>query len=135
MNQSSVIIKSVIIKQFPRELSAGSCRRFLRELKSELAEVYRPQMVFDFAGVDRMTAAGVDLLLRCVTEIAQCDGEVKLAAAGPQTSLVLELTQMSEVIESFDSVEEAVASWDLLHSHQVLAPVQPNGQPAESQAA
>lgn len=122
-----MIQTSVMVKQFPRKLNRASCRRFLRDLKAELTESYRPQMIFTFGGVEQMTSEGVDLLLRCVTEIAQCDGELKLAEASPQTALVLELTQMSEVIESFDSVDEALASWDSIGNVQsgpVLEPVE-----------
>lgn len=122
-----MIQTSVIVKQFPRKLNRASCRRFLRDLRTELAESYRPQMIFTFAGVEQMTSEGVDLLLRCVMEIAQRDGELKLAEASPQTALVLELTQMSEVIESFDSVDEALASWDgsgNVQSAPVLEPVE-----------
>ena len=115
-----MIQTSVIVKQFPRNLNRASCRQFLRNLKTELTDSYRPQMIFTFAGVEQMTSEGVDLLLRCVAEIAHRDGELKVAEASPQAALVLELTQMSEVIESFDSVEEALGSCDGVGNVQLV---------------
>lgn len=127
-----MIQTSVVIKQFPKSETRGQCRRFLREFKAEFAEAYRPQLILDFSGVENITSHGIDLLLRCVMEIAERDGDLKLAGATDQTALVLELTQMSEVIESFDSVEEALASWDVLSAPVTIAKEQ---EPAESSQA
>ncbi len=121
-------VGSVIIKEFPSKLDSASCRQFLREFKNETAESYRPRVVFDLSCVQHMNTHGVDLLLRCITLIAECDGDVKLAGSSPQTSLVLELTQMSEVVEAYDSIEEAVASWRVVHKPApapVIEPVVP----------
>ena len=120
--------KSVLIKEFPTLLDSSQCRRFYRELRRELAESYRPQLIFDFSRVQHMTAQGVDLLVRCIDQIADRDGELKFAAASPQTQTVLELTQISAVAESYDSIEDALGSWsDATHSgilqvHAAAAP-------------
>jgi hypothetical protein len=58
-----------------------------------------------------MTAQGVDLLVRCIDQIADRDGELKFAAATPQTELVLELTQISGIADHYETVEEAMESW------------------------
>lgn len=99
---------SVIVKEFPSLLDPAECRRFLRELRVELADSYRPQVVFDLSRVQHMSAQGVDLLVRCIDQIADRDGEVKFAAASPQTELVLELTQISAIAACYESVEDAV---------------------------
>jgi anti-anti-sigma regulatory factor len=62
--------------------------------------------------VDRLNAAGIDLLLSCITQVASHDGELKLAAASPETELILELTQVNGVVEVFQSVDGAVESFD-----------------------
>lgn len=105
--------KPVIVKEFPTLLDSAECRRFYREFRRELAECYRPQVIFDFSRVQHMTAQGVDLLVRCIDHIADRDGELKFAAASPQAQLVFELTQINAIAESYDSVEEAVESWSL----------------------
>ncbi len=115
--------KSIMVKQFPALLDTGECRRFFRELRSELAEAYRPQVVFDLSRTQHMTAQGVDLLVRCMDQIADRDGELKLAAALPQTQLVLELTQISSVAETYESVEDALESWNApLHARILQQP-------------
>lgn len=101
----------VIVKEFPSLLDLSECRRFCRELREELSDAYRPHVVFDLSRVQHMTAQGIDLLVRCIDQIADRDGELKFAAGSPQTQLVLELTQISGLADSYESVEDAAESW------------------------
>jgi anti-anti-sigma regulatory factor len=114
--------KPVIVKEFPTLLDSAKCRRFYREVRRELAESYRPQVIFDFSRVLHMTAQGVDLLVRCIDQIADRDGELKFAAASPQTQLVFELTQINAVAETYDSVEDALESWSVPAHSAVVRP-------------
>lgn len=114
--------KSVIIKEFPTLLDSAQCRRFYREMRRELSECYRPQVIFDFSRVQHMTAQGVDLLVRCIDQIAERDGELKFAAASPQTQLVFELTQINVLAETYESVEDALESWSVPAQSPVVQP-------------
>jgi anti-anti-sigma factor len=105
--------KAVIVRKFPTLLDSAECRRFYRELRRELAEAYRPEVIVDFSRVQHMTAQGVDLLVRCIDQIADRDGELKFAAASPQTQLVFELTQINVLADTYDSVEDALESWSV----------------------
>jgi anti-anti-sigma factor len=108
--------KSAIVKEFPTLLDSAECRRFYRNFRTEVAESYRPQVIFDFSRVQHMTAQGVDLLVRCIDQIADRDGELKFASASPQTQLVFELTQINAIAETYDSVDDALASWSVSDS-------------------
>jgi anti-anti-sigma factor len=114
--------KPVVVKEFPTLLDSAQCRRFYREMRTDLSESYRPQVIFDFSRVQHMTAQGVDLLVRCIDQIAERDGELKFAAASPQTQLVFELTQINAVAETYDSVEEAMDSWTVPAHSPVVRP-------------
>jgi len=113
-----------IVKQFPAHLDAVEGRGFFRELRAELKDCYRPRVVFDLSRVEHMRAQGLDLMVRCIDEIADQDGELKFAAASPETELVLELTQISGVAESYDSVEDALESWTL-PTHKAALQLEP----------
>jgi anti-anti-sigma factor len=113
---------AVMVKEFPTLRDSAQCRRFYREVRTELAECYRPQVIFDFSRVQHMTAQGVDLLVRCIDQIADRDGELKFAAASPQTQLVFELTQINAVAETYDSVEDALQSWSVPAHSLVVQP-------------
>lgn len=101
----------VIVKEFPDCTDQGACRAFLRDMEALLFHSYRPQIIFDLSHVDHMNAAGIDLLLKCVVQIADRDGYLKLAAPSAQAALILELTQLNGVVEIFDTVETAMESF------------------------
>jgi anti-anti-sigma factor len=103
---------SAILISFPGCPTPAEARVFLREFENLLSQSYRAQIVFDMSGVVQLDAAGIDLLLTCITRVAGHDGELKLAAASPETDLVLELTQLNGVVEVFESVEAALESFD-----------------------
>jgi anti-anti-sigma factor len=103
---------SPIVTEFPDCSKQGPCRAFLREFESLLLGTYRPQIVFDMSQVSQMNAMGIDLMLRCITKVANHDGELRIAAPSPETALVLELAQLSDVVEVFNTVQEARESFD-----------------------
>jgi len=99
------------VQRFPDCRDNHACRSFYREFSRRVADMYQPQFVFDMAGVQHLNAAGIDLLLKCVVKIADCDGEVRIAGAAPEIALILELTQLDEIVEVCDSVEAAMQSF------------------------
>ena len=99
------------VKQFPDCHNVVACRAFYRDFCREIRDMYQPHFVFDMSGVQHLNAAGIDLLLKCVVEIANRDGELKLAGASPQISLILELTQMNELLDVRENVEDAMQSF------------------------
>jgi anti-anti-sigma factor len=96
------------VKQFPDCHDTVACRAFYRQFCREVSDMYQPEFVFDLSGVQHLNAAGIDLLLKCVVQVANRDGELKLAGASPQIALILELTQMNELLKMYDSVEDAL---------------------------
>ena len=116
---------SAAVKEFPDCLNVAACRAFLRDLQAFLSRSYRPQVIFDLSCVPHMNATGIDLLLQCILEVANRDGTLKLAAPAPQTALVLELTQLNDIVEIFNTVEEAMASFGVYQITQQPARPQP----------
>ena len=103
---------SPILITFPDCATPAACRSFLREFETLLSQSYRPQIVFDMSRISQLNAAGIDLMLKCIMRTTSHDGELKLAAASAETDLILELTQLNDVVEVFASVEGALESFD-----------------------
>ena len=99
------------VQQFPDCRDVHACRAFYRNFSRSIVDIYQPQIVFDMSGVQHLNAAGIDLLLNCVVKIADSDGEVKIAGASPGIALILELTQLNEVLDVYDAVEAALQSF------------------------
>jgi anti-sigma B factor antagonist len=102
--------RPVIVKRMPDRINLQQSREFLREVQP-LLRSDRPQVVFDFSAVRRMDAAGVDMLLECMSEVMKHDGDLKLAALSPQAGVVLELTRADRLFEVYDTISDAVRSF------------------------
>ncbi|HEU5334664.1 MAG TPA: STAS domain-containing protein [Terriglobales bacterium] len=100
----------MIVKRVPDRLNLQQAREFQREVQP-LMRSDRPQLVFDFSAVRRMDAAGVDMLLQCMSDVMKHDGDLKLAALSPQAAVVLELTRADRLFEVYDTVSDAVRSF------------------------
>ncbi|HKT70779.1 MAG TPA: STAS domain-containing protein [Terriglobales bacterium] len=102
--------RPVIVKRMPDRINLQQARDFQREVQP-LLRSDRPQLVFDFSAVRRMDAAGVDMLLECMSEVMKHDGDLKLAALSPQAAVVLELTRADRLFEIYETVSDAVRSF------------------------
>jgi len=103
--------KPVVVKQLPEQVKLGQVQGLMREI-APLFKDDRPRIVFDFSQVHQIDSAGVDMLLHCVEEAMKRDGDLKLAAVPPESAVILELTRVDRLFEIFDTVEEAVHSFD-----------------------
>jgi anti-sigma B factor antagonist len=102
--------RPVVVKRIPERLTQRAVREFLREVRPFL-DSDRPQVVFDLSQVRHIDAAGVDMLLHCMSEAMKRDGDLKLASLSPQASTVLELTRTDRLFEIYDNSTDAVRSF------------------------
>ncbi len=99
-----------MVKRMPARLNARTARDFLREAEPLLG-IDRPQLVFDLSEVLQLDAAGVEMLLRCMSEAHKRDGDLKLASLSPQAAVVLELTRTERLFEIYETSVDAVRSF------------------------
>ncbi len=102
--------RPVVVKRMPDCLNLRSARQFEQEIQPFLSSD-RPQIVFDLSRVRQLDAAGVDMLLRCMTRAMRRDGDVKLAALSEQAAAILELTRTERLFEIFETSSDAVRSF------------------------
>jgi anti-anti-sigma factor len=115
----------------PERVNLKHARAFLRDVQP-LITADRPQVVFDLSAVKQLDAAGVDVLLQCMSEIMKRDGDLKLAALSPHAAVILELTRTDRLFEIYETAADAVRSF----SRFVPAAMrhQPFGLPAQGNA-
>lgn len=102
--------RPVVVKRVPARVDGRTAREFLRDVQPFLS-TDRPQLVFDLSQVQRLDAAGVEMLLRCMSEAHKRDGDLKLAALSTQAAVVLELTRTERLFEIYDSSTDAIRSF------------------------
>jgi anti-anti-sigma factor len=94
----------------PDRINHRQAKIFLREVQPFLI-CDRPQVVFDLSQVRQLDAAGIDMLLHCMSEVMKRDGDLKLAALSPQAAAVLELTRTDRLFEIYVTSTDAVRSF------------------------
>src|SRR5437016_5010939 len=102
--------RPVVVKRVPDRLNLRQARTLLREVQPFLTSD-RPQVVFDLSQVRTLDAAGVDMLLHCMSEAMKRDGDVKLAALSPHAATVLEMTRTDRLFEIYETSTDAARSF------------------------
>jgi anti-sigma B factor antagonist len=104
------VSRPVVVKRMPERVNARTAREFFRDVRTFLG-TDRPQLVFDLSQVKQLDAAGVEMLLRCMSEAHKRDGDLKLAMLSPQAAVVLELTRTERLFEIYESSTAAARSF------------------------
>jgi anti-sigma B factor antagonist len=116
----------------PQRLNMRAAREFLVDVQP-FVTADRPQLVFDLSQVEQVDAAGVELLLYCMSEAHKRDGDLKLASLSPQAAVILELTRTERLFEIYETSADAVRSFSgflpnamrqqLLHEKRTVPPL------------
>lgn len=102
--------RPVVVKRMPERVNKLEARKFLQDVRPFLT-ADRPQLVFDLSQVKQLDVAGVEMLLKCVSEVMKRDGDLKLASLSKQALMVLELTRTDRLFEIYENSTEAARSF------------------------
>ena len=102
--------RPVVVKRMPEKVNQREARKFFQDVQPFLT-ADRPQLVFDLSQVKQLDAAGVEMLLNCVSEVMKRDGDLKLASLSKQATMVLELTRTDRLFEIYENSTEAARSF------------------------
>ena len=102
--------RPVFVKRIPDHLNNRQAKVFMREME-KVINSDRPQLVFDCSQVKQIDAAGVEMLLHCLSRAIRHDGDLKLAAMSPQMEIVLQMTRTDRLFEMYDTASDAVLSF------------------------
>ncbi len=108
--------RAVSIKQVPEKLDVKRGRLFFRELESCM-NVERPCIVLDCSHVLQMDRHALHLLLCCLEGAIKRNGDVRLAAVTPSARLDLQHSAIDRIFRIFDTVEDAVESFERRVTH------------------
>lgn len=111
----------VIASRLPEKLDQREGKTFLVELQP-LLDVDRPRLVLDCSRLRTIDSAGIEILLQCLDEAMKRNGDVKLAALSPVSTAALELMRADRVFEIFETVQEAIQSFDVIAAESPQTP-------------
>lgn len=69
------------------------------------------RFVLSLAGIDRLDSIGLGLIVRFAERLRRRGGDIRLAAAPPFLTTLLELTRLSNSLQSFATEDEAILSF------------------------
>lgn len=121
--------RPVFVKRIPERLNNREAKAFLREMQ-KVVNSDRPQLVFDCSQVKQIDAAGVEMLLHCLSRAVRHDGDLKLAAVSPQMEIVLQMTRTDRLFEVYDTATDAVLSFSRFLPSAVKRPLSVLKMPA-----
>ena len=124
----------VSIKQLPEKLNVRRGRLFFRELESCI-KVERPSIVLDCSRLREMDRSAIHLLLCCLEGAIKRNGDVRLASVAPNAVLDLELAGLDRLFRIFETVDEAVESFQRRSAHLAPHGAKSDGRRSSASAA
>jgi len=84
----------------------------LHDTLHELKEKGKKNVVVDLSKTKFMNSSGLGMLISGMTTMRNAGGDLRLANVADRIQSLLVITKLITVFKHFDSVEEAVASYD-----------------------
>lgn len=70
-----------------------------------------PRIILDLSSVETLDSSGISALLFGIRQARNNDGNLRLCGANPGIKNILRIAQLTNVIEVFDNVEDALANF------------------------
>ena len=104
--------KGIAILEPKGKIMGGPDATLLHDKLHELISQGKKKVVIDLAKVDWMNSTGLGILISGLTTMRNNGGELKLANVTEKIQSLLTITKLITVFETFDSVDQAVASFN-----------------------
>ncbi len=107
MNLPTEIFGDVIVVHTPEELGADQCEAFAAYVPT----LERTKVVFELDATETIDSQGLESLLCVQDQLRDAGGEAKIATTNVTNRKIFEITRLDQQLEVFDSVIEAVKSF------------------------
>jgi anti-sigma B factor antagonist len=107
MNLTQEIFGEVMVVHSPDELEAEQCDGF----ESYFSALDIHDIVLDLDGMESVDSKGLAALLNVQDALREMHGDLKIAANNSCNRKILELTRLDQQLEVFESVMDAVKSF------------------------
>lgn len=108
--------RNVWVVELRGRLTLGSETESLRGKITEGLDKGYTRILIDLAEVTYMDSVGLSTLVSSYTTVRRRDGDLKLLHLTGRLRDLLQITRLSTVFESFDTLDDAVASFPSEHS-------------------
>jgi anti-sigma B factor antagonist len=84
----------------------------MRDYLDRLTDTDGLRLVVDFSGVNYMNTAGIEVLISTMKHLRERGGAMALAQLPKPVQKVFQITRLNEIFPIFDTVEDAIASFE-----------------------
>lgn len=112
MRLSDRMQDGIVILEPRGKIMGGPDASLLNDKLHEFIEKDLVKVVIDLSGIEWMNSTGLGILISTYTTLRNHDGQLKLAKITEKIQSLLVITKLVSVFETFDSVEEAIQSFE-----------------------
>ena len=107
MKMPTEVFGDVVIVHAPEELGEDASTPF----QHFVTTLEQQKVVVDLDGTESLDSEGLECLLDVQDELRESSGELKIISSNTVNRKILEVTRLSQQLEVFDSVIDAVKSF------------------------
>ncbi|MBT8380097.1 MAG: STAS domain-containing protein [Ignavibacteria bacterium] len=100
-----------VIIELKGNVMGGDDTKEFNDLLHKLLDTAKTRIVVDLGGVKFMNSSGLGMLIGGLTTVKKATGSYKLANVTDKIESLLIITKLITIFETYDSVDEAVASF------------------------
>lgn len=105
-------VDDIVVLTLSGKLMGGPDAGVLNNKLHELVEEKRTKVVANIADLNWMNSSGLGILIGGLNTMRNNKGDLKLAAVPARIQSLLTITKLHTIIETYESVDDAVASYD-----------------------
>lgn len=94
------------------KITIGAGDVALREAVHEALEAGARNILLDLVGVTTIDSSGIGEMVHAYTTVTNRGGKLRLVNMPSKVADILQITQLITVFDSFDNLEEAIASYN-----------------------
>ena len=111
--------RSIAVRTLPKQIDGVQRKALYRDLEGCI-NVDRPAVVFDCSELRQLDKPAIHFLLCCLEEAMKRNGDIRLAAPSQEAKLVMESTGIDLLFQTFESIGEALESFQIPQMSVIL---------------
>ena len=105
------IVDTITLLDLSGRLTIGEGAQLLKDKNESLVFQGRNRVIVNLAAVPYIDSGGLGQLVACYTTLAKAGGRLTLVNVGTRNHDLLSITKLLSVFETFDTEQEAIASY------------------------
>jgi anti-sigma B factor antagonist len=105
------IVDTITLLDLGGRLTIGEGAQLLKDKNESLVFQGRNRVIVNLAAVPYIDSGGLGQLVACYTTLAKAGGRLTLVNVGTRNHDLLSITKLLSVFETFDTEQEAIASY------------------------